>query len=257
MTRNSICDLHVLCRVSNRPAAAAAGIGRRLQLSSPRQGQAIQSVRPGGMDRPSRTKSRPAGSLSSSQPCGLLPWVSPLAFGLTVSYHRGTTAAHVLHVSLTAEKTRKGEVFWSREFSVVGSYSLWSPSRSKARGLAQHGRLAAWRRVTGRCDFVCDRRAVPPAFPYWTVCPDRSCPAASWWNFQLLLYNKMFTAICHELCHERKAWPGAPVDPCLLSDDHTNLKIMYTINPPKCTRLVRNKRMIWKFYKWRSPCGVT
>jgi hypothetical protein len=27
-------------------------------------------------------------------------------------------------------------------------------------------------------------------FPYSTGCPDRSCPAASWWNFQLSLYSK-------------------------------------------------------------------
>ncbi len=28
------------------------------------------------------------------------------------------------------------------------------------------------------------------ALPYRTVCPDSSCPAASWWHFQLLLYSK-------------------------------------------------------------------
>jgi hypothetical protein len=39
--------------------------------------------RAGGRNRPSRTKSRPAGSLSSSQPGGPPCWASPLAFGLT------------------------------------------------------------------------------------------------------------------------------------------------------------------------------
>jgi hypothetical protein len=27
----------------------------------------------------------------------------------------------------------------------------------------------------------------------------------------------MYTTISHELRHARKAWPGTPVDPCLLS----------------------------------------
>jgi hypothetical protein len=36
----------------------------------------------GGMDGPSRTKSHPAGSVSSSQPGGPPCWASPLAFYL-------------------------------------------------------------------------------------------------------------------------------------------------------------------------------
>jgi hypothetical protein len=40
------------------------------------------SAMAGGMDRPSRTKSHPAGSLSSSQPGGSPCWAGPLAFGL-------------------------------------------------------------------------------------------------------------------------------------------------------------------------------
>ncbi len=37
--------------------------------------------------------------------------------------------------------------------------------------------LTGWRRVTRQgCDFVCDGRAVPPAFLYRTGCPNRSCP---------------------------------------------------------------------------------
>ncbi len=42
----------------------------------------LWSVWAGGMDRPSRTKLQPAGSLSSSQPGGPSCWVSTLAFGL-------------------------------------------------------------------------------------------------------------------------------------------------------------------------------
>ncbi len=30
----------------------------------------------------------------------------------------------------------------------------------------------------------------PLPFPCRTGCPDRNCQAASWWNFQLLLYCK-------------------------------------------------------------------
>ncbi len=54
----------VLCTFSNRSA------------------QVVWFVWAGGMDRPSRTKSHPAGSLSSSQPGGPPCWTSPLAFGL-------------------------------------------------------------------------------------------------------------------------------------------------------------------------------
>ncbi len=41
-----------------------------LIIDHPRPGQVVFSVRTGGMDRPSRTKSHPAESLSSSQPAG-------------------------------------------------------------------------------------------------------------------------------------------------------------------------------------------
>jgi hypothetical protein len=42
----------------------------------------VWSVRAGGMDPPLRTKSHPAGSISSSHPGGPPCWASPLAFGL-------------------------------------------------------------------------------------------------------------------------------------------------------------------------------
>ncbi len=56
----------VLCTFSNR--------------SAPDRGKWCGPSGQLAMDRPSRTKSHPAGSLSSSQPC----WASPLAFGLIV-----------------------------------------------------------------------------------------------------------------------------------------------------------------------------
>jgi hypothetical protein len=48
----------------------------------PGPGQMEWSVRAGAMDRPSRTKSHPAGSHSSSQTGGPPCWASALAFGL-------------------------------------------------------------------------------------------------------------------------------------------------------------------------------
>jgi hypothetical protein len=48
------------------------------------QGQTVWYGKAGSMDRPSRTKSHPVGSLSSSLTDRLF-WVSPLAFGLTVN----------------------------------------------------------------------------------------------------------------------------------------------------------------------------
>jgi hypothetical protein len=63
-----MCDFHhvgVLSTFSNIPAAAAARIARCSQLSSPRPGQVVWwFVRAGILNRPSRTKSHPAGSHS-------------------------------------------------------------------------------------------------------------------------------------------------------------------------------------------------
>jgi hypothetical protein len=49
-------------------------------IDQPRQ--VVCSCEAGGMDRQSRTKSHPAGSLYSSQPGGPPCWTSPLAFGI-------------------------------------------------------------------------------------------------------------------------------------------------------------------------------
>ncbi len=50
------------------------------QIDQPRSGQVVWSVKAGGMNRPSHTKSHPAGSLSSSQPkrAGVLDQLSSL-----------------------------------------------------------------------------------------------------------------------------------------------------------------------------------
>jgi hypothetical protein len=64
--------------------------------------------------------------------------------------------------------------------------------RPKASELVQHGGPPGWLEESDPADvilYVMDRSYRLP-FPYRTACPDRSCPAASWWNFQLLLYSK-------------------------------------------------------------------
>ncbi len=74
------CNISAVCIQEHyRTSAAAAGFARCSQLSSTRPGQAVRSVRAGGMDRPSR----PVVSLTSSQPGGPPCWASPLAFLLT------------------------------------------------------------------------------------------------------------------------------------------------------------------------------
>ncbi len=60
------------------------------------------------------------------------------------------------------------------------------PMGPKARGLAQHGGPPGWLEDSNPAGAIlCVMEG-----PYRTGCPDRSCPAASWWNFQLLLYSK-------------------------------------------------------------------
>jgi hypothetical protein len=58
----------VLCTLSTRTSATAAGFSRSSKLSSFRIGQAVRTVRAGGMDRPSQHKYHPGEKLSSSQP---------------------------------------------------------------------------------------------------------------------------------------------------------------------------------------------
>jgi hypothetical protein len=79
----------VLCSLSTRTSATAAGFSRSSKLSSSSIGQAVRTVRAGGMDRPSQHKSHPARTLYSSQPGGPSCWVIYLSFDLT-----GSNAGH-------------------------------------------------------------------------------------------------------------------------------------------------------------------
>ncbi len=65
-----------------------AGNSISTQLGSSFQSNRYGTEKAGGTARPSRTKSHPAGPLSSSQPGGQLCWASHLAFGLIISKHR-------------------------------------------------------------------------------------------------------------------------------------------------------------------------
>jgi hypothetical protein len=62
------------------------------------------------------------------------------------------------------------------------------PMRAKARGLAQHGGPPGWLEESDPAGvfLYVIVWAVPPAFSI----PYRSWLAASWWNFQLLIYSK-------------------------------------------------------------------
>jgi hypothetical protein len=60
----SLRDGGVLCTFRTRTSATAAGFARSSKLSSSNPGQAVLSVREGGMDRPSQHKYCPAGLLS-------------------------------------------------------------------------------------------------------------------------------------------------------------------------------------------------
>ncbi len=93
--------------------------------------------------------------------------------------------------------------------------------RPNARELVQRGGPPGWgdSGPAGVILYVMDGPYRLP-FPYLTDCPDRSCPAASRWNFQLLLYSKC-TQPSVISYHTRKAWPGTLVDPCLLTEYST------------------------------------
>jgi hypothetical protein len=66
-------------------------------------------------DRPSRTKSHPSGSLSSSHPGRPPCWASPLAFGLTVPYPHVLALAEAPHLRASGNQIATANVFnrWS------------------------------------------------------------------------------------------------------------------------------------------------
>ncbi len=83
------------------------------------------------------------------------------------------------------------EIWFS--FLSVQPYYLGPPNEAEGKWAGPTRRpawLAAWE-WPGRCDFVRDERAVQRLpIVHGTRCPDRSCPAASWWNLPLLLSSK-------------------------------------------------------------------
>ncbi len=80
------------------------------------------------------------------------------------------------------------------------------PMRPKARGLAQHDGPLGWLEESDPAggDFERDGRSLPPSLTDHTICSGDDL-------------SPLYTKHCHELRHVRKAWPGALVDPYLLS----------------------------------------
>jgi hypothetical protein len=82
---------------------------------------------------------------------------------------------------------------WRHSFcSILQLVWKFETLRPKARGLSQHGGPPGWQEESdpaGVILYVMDGPYRLP-FAYRTGCPDRSYPAACWWNFQLLLYSK-------------------------------------------------------------------
>jgi hypothetical protein len=73
--------------------------------------------------------------------------------------------------------------------ALASGCSVWLPmpesNHQGYRGLAQHGGPPGWLEesdLAGVILYVIDGPYCLP-FLYSTGCPDRSCPAASWWNF--------------------------------------------------------------------------
>ncbi len=110
------------------------------------------------------------------------------------------------------------EIQSHKQFFSLGylGYSM----RPKARGLAQHGGPPDWLEESDSASvilYVMDWLYRLP-FPFHTGCPDRSCPAASWWNFKLCYIVNV---------HNHPSWAmsrkvgmaGTLVDPCLLFRD--------------------------------------
>jgi hypothetical protein len=72
-------------------------------------------------------------------------------------------------------------------------YCIWHQCSRRLEGWPNRAAcLASWRRVTRRGDFVCTWRTRRTACLFRTVPVDMTGagPATSWWNYQLLLYNK-------------------------------------------------------------------
>ncbi len=92
--------------------------------------------------------------------------------------------------------------------------------RPKARGLAQHSGPPGWLEDSNPAGVILYVMDGPP------TCLFRTVPVVLTGATQLLadglasccyIVNVPYTAIRHELCHTRRAWPGTLVDPCLLS----------------------------------------
>ena len=95
---------------------------------------------------------------------------------------------------------------------VLCSHICWHQWSQKARGLAQHGGPPGWLEYSDPAGVILYVTDGPYCllFPHHSCngCPDRSCPAASWWNFQLLLFSKCTqpSVMSYTSCKEGMAW---------------------------------------------------
>jgi hypothetical protein len=83
-------------------------------------------------------------------------------------------------------------IYWACPLGTSLRPPWMQPMSPKARGVAQHGGPPTCREESdpaGVILYMMDRPYLLP-FPYHSGSPDRSCPAVSWWNFNLLLYSK-------------------------------------------------------------------
>jgi hypothetical protein len=142
----------VLGTFSTRTSATAAGFARSSQLSNSRPGQAVRSVKEGGMDRPSQYKSHPAGSLSSSQLGGPPCRVICLAFGLI-----GGDLAPVLVVlggGGGGGKVRRDlDTVWNK--SGISSVLIPHQGHPPVTGFQQARRTYNWRVKRSRFTSIC------------------------------------------------------------------------------------------------------
>jgi hypothetical protein len=127
-------------------------------------------------------------------------------------------------------------------------YSSW-PMRPRLEGWpSTAARLAGWRRVTRQVWFcTCDGGDSLP-FPYRTGCPNRGCSAASWWNFQLLLYSKCTVNNQPSWATSRKegmAWYSSRPMSLMMTNDLKNFRL-----GQRSSILIRSEKWVENLANW-------
>jgi hypothetical protein len=104
--------------------------------------------------------------------------------------------------------------------------------RPNARGLVQHGGPLGWLEESvpaGVILYVMDG-PYRLLFPNHTGCPDRSCPAVSWWNFKLLLYSRCTQpSLMSYITQGRHGWYPSRPTPSLWFQQSAGATPLYTV----------------------------